>query len=120
MTPSLLAEAFRPIRTPSTSTAVPKAALPARLPPPRRDSWLSAVRSGLMVFPPANKAAVSDTPVICRWSRAFRPRVRVVPAASSDLLAVTTTSSRAREFTRRTKSSLSRLTDTVSFSLWDT
>ena len=91
-------EALLPILTPSTSMAVPKAAFPAETPPSLTDSTLAAVKSGLTVLPPGRRAATSATLDICRWSRAFLSKTRVVFIASSPCLAVTVTSSRAKVF----------------------
>ena len=90
--------ALSPIRTPFTSTAVEKAALPASEPAALRDRALSWVRSGLMVFPPGRRAPIPSTPLIWRWSRAVRPIFWVVLRLSLEVSAVTTTSFRARVF----------------------
>ena len=57
-------EALLPRRTPSTSTAVPNAALPVVAPPSLRENVFSDVRSGLTVFPPGSNAAISEVLVI--------------------------------------------------------
>ena len=88
--------ALPPIRTPLTSTAVPKAALPAVEPEERREKELSVVRSGLMVLPPGSSAATPPILLICRWSSAVRFIFWVVLMLSFDVSAVTTTPSRAR------------------------
>lgn len=91
-------EALFPTRTPSTSSAVPKAAFPADEPPSRRDSTLFTVRSGFIVFPPGRRALTSVMLDIWRCSSAVDPKVRLVFSPSFFLWAVTTTSSRARVF----------------------
>ena len=68
-------EALLPSLTPSTSTAVPKAEFPTLEPPSRSENWLSAVRSGLIVFPPGRRAATSVMFESWRWFRASRPRL---------------------------------------------
>ena len=103
-----LREALLPKRTPSISTAVPKAALPMLCPPSLRERILLAVRSGLTVLPPGSRAAMSDILDICRWSSASRPMLREVFRPSLGLWAVTVTSSRAREFGCSRKVSESR------------
>ena len=101
--------ALLPRRTPSTSTAVPKAALPAVLPPWRREKLVAVVRSGFMVLPPGSRADTSEREDICRWLSASRPRVVVVLRPVFALSAVTVTSSIARELIFREKSSLMSL-----------
>ena len=91
-------EALLPNLTPSTSTAVPKAAFPAEEPPSLSDMALAVVRSGLTVLPPGRSAATSVMLDIWRWFNASLPSEWDVPSPSFGLLAVTTTSSRAREF----------------------
>ena len=94
-------DALLPMRTPSTSTAVPKDALPVVAPPSRRERGLSTVRSGLTVFPPGRRAETSVMLDICRWLRASRPRLCEVLRPSLAFCAVTTTSSRASELSAR-------------------
>ena len=89
-------EALVERRTPSTSTAVPNAALPAVLPPLRSEKTLSFIRSGLTVLPPGSSAEMSDALTICRWSMALPPIVRDVAMALGASLAVTTTLSSFR------------------------
>ncbi len=91
-------EELPPSLTPSTSTAVPKAALPAELPLFLRDSTLSAVRSGLTVLPPGRRALTSVMLLICICSSALDPNCRDVFSPSLSLCAVTTTVFRANVF----------------------
>ena len=104
--------ALLPIRTPSTSTAVENAALPAAVPPERTEKLDAAVRSGLEVLPPGSSAAMSVILLSCRWSRALRPMSWEVPIPSFGLCAVTTTSWSARllSFILISKLSMSRET----------
>ena len=71
-------EELLPMRTPSTSIAVPKAALPADEPPSRREKILLLVKSGTFVFPPGRRAEISLTFDICRCSSALLPMLSVV------------------------------------------
>ena len=91
--------ALLPRRTPSTSNAVPNAALPSEEPPERSERTFDVVRSGLTVFPPGSKAAMSDMLDIWRWSIASLERMWDVLIPSLGRCAVTTTSSSARELT---------------------
>ena len=91
-------EPLFPIRTPSTSTAVPNAALPAVDPPSRNEKILLVVRSGTLVFPPGRRAEISLTLDTCRCSNAWFPIVSVVFNSFLGACAVTTTSSSASVF----------------------
>ena len=91
-------DALLPSLTPSTSTAVPNAAFPVLEPPSLSENAFSAVRSGLTVFPPGRRAAISVVFDSWRWFKASRPRLWDVPRPSFAFCAVTTTSSRASEF----------------------
>ena len=91
-------DALLPSRTPSTSTAVPKAAFPPVAPPSLSEKAFSDVRSGFTVLPPGSRAAISVVLDSWRWFRASRPMFWVVPRPSLAFWAVTTTSSRASEF----------------------
>ena len=91
-------EELLPMRTPSTSIAVPKAALPADEPPSRREKILLLVKSGTFVFPPGRRAEISLTFDICRCSSALLPMLSVVFSSLFGACAVTITSFRASVF----------------------
>ena len=70
-------------RTPSTSTAVPKEALPLSPDPPaRRVNCFWLVRVLFSVTPPGSRLAMSLTFISWTWSRAVLSMVRDVVAAA--------------------------------------
>ena len=83
-------------RTPSTSTAVPKEALPSSAVEARMLNCCSLVRLGLVVAPPGIRPAMLETFISWTWSRAVLSMVREVVAAALLSCAVTTAPSRAR------------------------
>ena len=89
-------EALFESRTPSTSTAVPKDALPCSPVPARMLNCFSDVRALDWVAPPGRRLAMSDTFIICTCSSAVLSIVREVVAELPFSFAVTTASSSAR------------------------
>ena len=83
-------------RMPSTSIAVPNAALPFSDVPLRRAMRLSFISVGLRVFPPGISVVMSPTFISCWLSSVVRSMVYEVVASSVFLLAVTVTSSSFR------------------------
>ena len=83
-------------RTPSTSTAVPKEALPSSAPEARMLNCCSLVRLGLAVAPPGIRPEMLETFISWTCSRAVLSMVRGVVAAELLSWAVTTAPSRAR------------------------
>ena len=82
---------------PSTSTAVPKEALPFSLVPPARIlNCLLVTRLLSTVAPPGRRLEMSPTFMSCTCSRAVLSTVREVVAAASFSLAVTTAPERVR------------------------
>ena len=91
-------EELLPMRTPSTSTAVPNAALPADEPPSLNENTLLLVRFGTFVFPPGRREEISLTLDTCKCSNALLPMTRVVFSSLLGACAVITTSSNASVF----------------------